>query len=100
MLIATSNAPTTLTNTGVTYQLLSLLWNAPSNTGGCNIVNYVITVTPLNGSVPWNIATKDNSTSYTVSELIFGQSYNFTVRANNCLGVGEESSTVTVTLGI
>ena len=59
-------------------------------------MNYIIIVTPLNGSDPWNITTTDNSTSYIVTGLISGQSYNFTVRANNCLEVGEESNTVTV----
>ena len=59
-------------------------------------MNYIITVTPLNGSDPWNITTTDNSTSYTVTGLTFDQRYNFSVRGNNCLGVGEESNTVTV----
>ena len=27
---------------------------------------------------------------------MFGQSYNFTVRANNSIGLGEESNTLTV----
>ena len=57
-------------------------------------MNYIITVTPLDGSDPWNITTTDNS--YTVIGLMFGQSYNFTVRANNSIGLGEESNTVTV----
>ena len=59
-------------------------------------MNYIITVTPLDGSDPWNITTTDNSTSYTVTGLMFSQNYNFTVRANNSIGVGEESNTVTV----
>ena len=59
-------------------------------------MNYIITVTPLDGSDSWNITTTDNSTSYTVIGLMFGQSYNFTVRANNSIGLGEESNTVTV----
>ena len=98
MLIATSNAPIKVSNTSISYHSVRLSWSTPSDTGGCNIENYIITVTPLDGSDPWNITTTDNSTSYTVTGLMFGQSYNFTVRANNCLGVGEESSTVTVTL--
>ena len=87
-----------LFNISITYQSIHLSWSAPSDTGGCNIMNYIITVT--NSSDPWNITTTDNSTSYNVTGLMFGQSYNFTVRANNCLGVGEKSNTVTVTLGI
>ena len=75
---------------------MSLSWNAPNDTGGYNTVNYIITVTPLDGSDPWNITTTDNSTSYVVIGLMFGQSYNFTVRGNNSIGLGEESNTVTV----
>ena len=59
-------------------------------------MNYIITVTPLDGSDLWTINTTDNSTGYTVTGLMFGQKYNFSVRGNNCLGVGEESNTVTV----
>ena len=53
-------------------------------------------MTPIDGSYPWNITTTDNSTSYIVTGLMFGQSYNFTVRANNSIGLGEESNTITV----
>ena len=91
-----SNEPTGLIDISLTYKNVSLSWNTPSDTGGCNIENYVITVTPLDGSDPWTITTTDNSTSYTVTGLMFGQRYNFTVRANNCVGVGEKSNTVIV----
>ena len=96
--LARPSVPTSLTNISPTYQSVNLSWSTPIDTGGCNIENYIITVTPLDGSDPWNITTTDNSTSYTVTGLMFGQSYNFTVRANNCLGVGEESNTIIVTL--
>ena len=76
---------------------MGLSWNAPNDTGGYNTVNYIIIVTPLDGSDPWNITTTDNTTRYTVTGLMFGQSYNFTVRANNSIGLGEESNIVTVT---
>ena len=94
------SAPTDLINISVTYRSVSLLWSTPNDIGGCNIVNYIITVTPLDGNNSWNIPTTDNSTSYTVTGLMSGQSYNFTVRANNCVGLGEESIIITVTLGI
>ena len=96
--IAIPSAPNNLTITNNTDQSVCLSWSAPNDTGGCNIENYIITVTPSVGNNPWNITTTDNSTSYTVTGLMFGQSYNFTVRANNCLGVGEESNTVTILL--
>ena len=75
---------------------MTVSWSTPIDTGGCNIENYIITVTPLDGSDPWNITTADNSTSYTITGLMFGQSYNFTVRANNSIGLGEESNILTV----
>ena len=98
--LARSSFPTSLTNISATYQSVSLSWSTPNDTGGCNIINYIITVTPLDGSDQWNITTTDNSTSYTVTGLMSGQSYSFTVRANNCLGVGEESNVHTISLGI
>ena len=77
---------------------MSLSWNTPNDTGGHNTVNYIIAVTPLDGSDPWNIPTTNNSTSYIVTELMFGQRYNFIVRASNSIGLGEEGNIVTVTL--
>ena len=77
---------------------MSLSWSTPSDTGGYNTVNYIITVTPLDGSGLWDITTTDNSTSYIVTGLMFGQRYNFTVRANNSIRLGEESNTINVTL--
>ena len=77
---------------------MSLSWNTPNDTGGYNTVNYIITVTPLDSSVPWTITTTNNSTSYTVTGLMFGQRYNFTVRASNSIGLGEESNIITVIL--
>ena len=77
---------------------MSLSWSPPTDTGGYPTVNYIITVIPLNDSTnPWNITT-DNSTNYTVNGLMFSESYNFTVRANNSIGERELSKNVTVTL--
>ena len=77
---------------------MGLSWNTPNDTGGYNAVNYIITVTPLDGSDSSNITTTDNSTSCNVTGLMSGQTYNFTVRANNSIGLGEESNTINVTL--
>ena len=93
-LIAIPSAIRNLTINSVTYQSVSLSWSIPSDTGGYNTINYIINVTPLDSNDPWNITTTDNSTSYTVTELMFGQSYNFTVKANNSIGLGEESTPI------
>ena len=74
--IAIPSAPTNLTHTNVTYQSVSLSWSTPNDTGGYHIVNYIIIVTPLDDSDPWNVTTTDNNTSYVVTELMFSQSYN------------------------
>ena len=61
-------------------------------------MNYIITVTPLDGSDPWNITTTDNTTTYTVTALMFSQSYNFIIRGNSCIGLGRESNSINITL--
>ena len=40
-------------------------------------MNYIITVTPLNGDSSWSITTDDNITSYTVTGLMVGLTYTF-----------------------
>ena len=95
---AIPSAPTNLTSTIITYQSVSLTWSAPSHNGGYNIMNYIITVMPLDGSGALNITTTDNSTSYTVTGLMSGYSYSFTVRTNRNIGLGEKSNTIVITL--
>ena len=95
--IARPSDPLNLTATNITYQSVNLTWIAPIDTGGYITVNYIITVTPLNNDNSWTITTDDSITSYIVTTgLMFGITYNFTVRANNSIGQGEPSNTVTV----
>ena len=96
--IAILSTPLNLTIVTVTYQSVDLSWNTPIDTGECNIKNYIITVTPLEGNDSWNITTTDNTTTYTVTALMFGQSYNFIIRGNSCLGLGRESNSINITL--
>ena len=79
----------------ITYKSVNLSWNTPSDTGGYNTVNYIITVTPLDSGNSWNITITDNSTSYTVTRLKSGQRYNFIMRTNNSIGLGDKSNTIT-----
>ena len=55
-------------------------------------------MTPLDGSDPWNITITDNTTTYTVTALMFGQSYNFIIRGDSCLGLGRESNYINIIL--
>ena len=92
-LIAIPSAIRNLTINSVTYQSIVLSWNAPSDTGGYNTINYIINVTPLDSNDSWTVTATVNH--YTITELLFGQSYNFTVKANNSIGLGEKSNLVT-----
>ena len=85
--------------TSITYQSVSLSWPPPSDTGGYSTVNYIITVIPVNGGSSWNITTDDNITSYTVTGLMVGLTYNFNVRANNSIGEGDPSDNVIAIVG-
>ena len=80
----------------ITNESVTLSWNAPSDTGGYNTIKYIITVTPLDGRNQCIIVTTYNR--YTVTRLMFGQRYKFSVRANNNIGLGQESNTVMVAM--
>ena len=80
----------------ITYQSVNLSWSSPTDTGGFSTVNYIITVIPLNGDNSWNITTDDGITSYIVTGLVSNKRYNFTIRANNSIGEGETSNSVSI----
>lgn len=103
MTLSSSTAPpsndTRLAVTNITYQSVSLSWSPPTDTGGYSTVNYIITVTPLNGDSSWSITTDDNITSYTVTGLMVGLTYTFFVQANNTIGEGDPSDNVIAIVG-
>ena len=81
-------APTDVTATqvdGTTNVLIS--WSTPSIDGGSPITNYII----YNDTIEL-VTTPDDSTSYTVTGLTIGQTYNFTVAAQNSSETGPASS--------
>ena len=94
--VAIPSNDTELTATSITYQSVSLSWSPPTDTGGYSTVNYIITVTLLSTNTLWNVSTDDDVTSYTVIGLESFQRYSFTARANNSVGEGGASNSVTV----
>ncbi|HEY3419204.1 MAG TPA: fibronectin type III domain-containing protein [Methanomassiliicoccales archaeon] len=92
----TSTPSVTLTVPGVPTGLVavpgdgqvSLSWTIPSGNGGSVIDYYVIY---RNGSDVSHVT----STSETVTDLMNGQMYGFTVAAHNAIGMGAQSSSVT-----
>ncbi len=67
--------------------IITLEWDSPSSTGGVS-VSYVLTIspTPLSGSP---VTVETTSTQITVS---YYTPYNVTIRADNCVGMSQESS--------
>ena len=75
---------------------VALTWTAPSTTGGSAIIGYDYS---LDGDTNWNgIPGSDGSTtSYTVTNLRNGITYQFAVRARNSAGRGARSNIVEAT---
>jgi fibronectin type 3 domain-containing protein len=74
----------------------SLTWSLPDDDGGSPITGYTI----LRGLFPealQEVAQLGNVLGYTDANLTNGRTYYYTVRANNVLGAGEASATVSVT---
>ena len=92
--VAIPSNDTELTATSITYQSVSLSWSPPTDTGGYPTVNYIITVTLLSTNTSWNVVTNDSVTTYTVTGLESNQRYSFTVQANNSVGEGGASGSV------
>jgi len=88
-LVMPPSAPTALTATPGDGQA-SLSWNAPADNGGAAIDHYVVY---QDGS---SVATV-TGTSATVSGLMNGIPYSFTVAAHNSAAIGEVSEAVVVT---
>ncbi|MEI7594054.1 MAG: S8 family serine peptidase, partial [Actinomycetes bacterium] len=65
-------------------------WSAPVDDGGSSIDHYV--VTPYIGlAAQTPITTPTNATSFTVTQLLNGTTYTFTITAHNAIGDGPES---------
>ena len=82
--------PPVITSTG--KSTVSLSYKPPADDGGAEITNYVIEHRE-EGLTKWTRATKDtiSKTSYTLSGLTAGATYEFRVAAENKAGVGPPS---------
>ena len=79
------DAPTNVSATAGNGQA-QVSWTASLNNGGSSIIGYTVTRTPGGGTTPVG-----NVTTATVTGLINGTSYTFTVHATNVAGNGPES---------
>jgi titin len=76
----------------VTDNSIHLNWTPPEDDGGTPIFNYVIEYR-LKGAPSWTRANKDKvpELEYTVKDLKTDKLYEFRIRAENKVGVGEPS---------
>jgi predicted phage tail protein len=74
---------------------VTLHWYAPNMIGAMGLINYIIT-SYINGIKNSTISTGSNTTSYTVSDLLSGIPYRFTIIAVNAIGNSNESSPTSV----
>ena len=86
-----------LTSGSATANSVPLSWEAPDSDGGSAITDYKVEYS-LDG-ITWTSVSRaaSNATSYTVSSLQPGKAYQFRVTAQNSVGLGTKSDTVTAT---
>ena len=79
----------------VTSRSVTLQWTPPSNTGGVELISYIIEKRVATGSETWEkVATVENTvTLYTVENLKEKGEYLFRVSAENEVGAGEAAAT-------
>lgn len=92
-----SDAPTGLAATPITNGL-DLSWTAPANNGGTPVTGYTVRYTPSGGSAT-TVNTGSTGTTYSLTGLTGGTSYDVEVAAINLAGTSAYSSTVTATAG-
>ena len=81
--------PLDFINTTTTFNSVSLSCSSPSSTGGTDLIHYIITVDPLpeTGACP-DSQCRVTSTDTILTNLMYGITYNVTIKAVNCAGSG------------
>ena len=75
--------------------IIGITWSAPSSNGGSAIIDYKISY--KTGTAAYSVlASGITATSYTASSLSAGVIYNFKVTARNAVGLGADSSEVSI----
>ncbi len=92
----TPDEPTNLIASAVSNNKASLSWTAPTSTGGHPIIDYTVEYSST-GTGNWTVFNDgvSKTTSTNVTGLTNGQTYYFRVSAENILGVGNPSNTIT-----
>ena len=79
---------------------ISLQWTAPTSNGGTPINQYIISWNggAIGGTIPQDLLalTASHSTFYTISGLTRGQTYKFSIAAENLVGVGPQSTVLSL----
>ncbi len=94
------SVPTSLTAVGGVTQA-SLSWNAPTQSGGADVIDYVVEYSSNSGST-WTVFAEgvSTSTTATVTGLTNGTTYQFRVKAVSSGGTSEASATATAIVGV
>jgi subtilisin family serine protease len=94
------SVPTSLTAVGGLAQSL-LSWNAPTQSGGADVTDYVVEYSSNSGST-WTVFADgvSTSTSATVTGLTNGTTYQFRVKAVSSGGTSEPSATASAIVGV
>jgi len=74
---------------------IGLTWSAPNSNGGSTVIDYQIS-SKTGGAAYSVLATGITMTSYTASSLTSGATYTFKVTARNAVGLGTDSSEVSI----
>jgi hypothetical protein len=95
-LASLAGAPTGLTPTAGNRQV-ALAWTAPVSTGGVSLTDYFVEWSTDGINFTGSGYVGSATAAYTVTSLIYGNTYTFRVSAVNGIGIGSPSSTTTST---